>query len=137
MPSCNQRENKQNFHSAQSLVDTRSVNFIRVFYCAFLVESMHQRKHRQKHKAFASLRLKTITAQARFARPSWTSGFLVLQGLDALDNRFLLPFTFRFAPSCSALRARAPSYYYVVDPPPFRCIFRLARMSFGFAGRSH
>ena len=29
------------------------------------------------------------------------------------------------APSCSALRARAPSSSYGVDPPPFRCIFRL------------
>ena len=86
----------KNFDSVQSLVDTRSVNFIRVFYCAFLVELMHQRKHRQKHKAFTSLRLKTMTVQARFARPSWTSGFLVLQGLDALDHRFLLPFTFRY-----------------------------------------
>ena len=32
----------KNFDSVQSLVDTRSVNFIRVFYCAFLVEWMHQ-----------------------------------------------------------------------------------------------
>ncbi|MFG4657030.1 hypothetical protein ACF0BG_19090, partial [Acinetobacter baumannii] len=68
----------RNFDNAQSLVGTRSVNFICVFYCAFLMELMHQRKHRQKHKAFASLRLKTITVQARFTRPSWTSGFLVL-----------------------------------------------------------
>ena len=86
----------RNFNTVQSLVDTRSVNLICVFYCAFLVELMHQRKHRQKHKAFTSLRLKTMTVQARFARPSWTSGFLVLQGLDALDHRFLLPFTFHY-----------------------------------------
>ena len=77
----------RNFYIAQSLVDTRSVNFIRVFYCAFLVELMHQ-EAQTKHKAFTSLRLKTMTVQARFARPSWTSGFLVLQGLDALDHRF-------------------------------------------------
>ena len=48
----------KNFDSVQSLVDTRSVNFIRVFYCAFLVEWMHQWKHRQKHRAFTSLCLK-------------------------------------------------------------------------------
>ena len=76
--ACNQGKNWRNFYSVQSLVDTRLVNSIRAFVYAFIVELMHQRKHRQKHKAFASLRLKTITVQARFARPSWTSGFLVL-----------------------------------------------------------
>ena len=90
--ACNQGKNWRNFYSVQSLVDTRLVNSIRAFVYAFIVELMHQRKHRH----FASLRLKTMIIQARFARPSWTSGFLVLQGLDALDHRFLLPFTFRY-----------------------------------------
>jgi hypothetical protein len=90
--ACNQGKNWRNFYSVQSLVDTRLVNSIRAFVYAFIVELMHQRKHRH----FASLRLKTMIVQARFARPSWTSGFLVLQGLDALDHRFLLPFTFRY-----------------------------------------
>ena len=61
----------ENFYSVQSLVDTRLVNSIRAFVYAFIVELMHQRKHRH----FASLRLKTMIVQARFARPSWTSGF--------------------------------------------------------------
>ena len=72
--ACNQGKNWRNFYSVQSLVDTRLVNSIRAFVYAFIVELMHQRKHRH----FASLRLKTMIVQARFARPSWTSGFLVL-----------------------------------------------------------
>ena len=69
--ACNQGKNWRNFYSVQSLVDTRLVNSIRAFVYAFIVELMHQRKHRH----FASLRLKTMIVQARFARPSWTSGF--------------------------------------------------------------
>ena len=49
-----------------------------------------------------------MTVQVRFARPSWTSGFLVLQGLDALDHR-LLPSLSAIAQVAAHFRARALS----------------------------
>ena len=118
--ACNQGKNWRNFYSVQSLVDTRLVNSIRAFVYAFIVELMHQRKHRH----FASLRLKTMIVQARFARPSWTSGFLYFKGWTPLIIIFCCLSLSAIAPSCSVLRTRAPSYSYGVDPPPFRCIFR-------------
>jgi len=99
--------------------------FIHVFIRIFIRVCILRIKIRIKIPTTSISSTKKITIQARFARPSWTSGCLVFQGLDALDDSFFTAFHFPLRSKLQRTSYLRPLSCSTADHPILCAIFLL------------